>query len=431
MRRTRSAALLRRAKRRIPGGVNSPVRAYGAVGGTPPFVASGRGAYVTDEDGNRFVDYVGSWGPLILGHAHPAVLRAVRAAAAKGTSFGAPTRLEVELAEAVCAAMPAVERVRFVSSGTEATMSALRLARAATGRPRVLKFEGCYHGHVDSLLVAAGSGVATLGIPGSPGVPDAFVELTLQAPYNDLEAVRAAFERHGPEIACVIVEPVAGNMGCVVPEPGFLEGLRALCDRHGALLILDEVMTGFRVAFGGAQARYGVRPDLTCLGKVVGGGLPAAAYGGRRDLMAWIAPEGPVYQAGTLSGNPLAMAAGLATLERLRAPGSYDALEARSRAVALGFAALAAEAGVELATAAVGGMFGFFFHPGPVRNFDEAKKSHACRFRRFFGAMLERGVYLAPSPYEAGFVSLAHGRRELERTLDAARRAFRLAARVD
>jgi len=431
VRRTRSAALLRRAKRRIPGGVNSPVRAYGAVGGTPPFVASGRGAYVTDEDGNRFVDYVGSWGPLILGHAHPAVLRAVRAAAAKGTSFGAPTRLEVELAEAVCAAMPAVERVRFVSSGTEATMSALRLARAATGRPRVLKFEGCYHGHVDSLLVAAGSGVATLGIPGSPGVPDAFVELTLQAPYNDLEAVRAAFERHGPEIACVIVEPVAGNMGCVVPEPGFLEGLRALCDRHGALLILDEVMTGFRVAFGGAQARYGVRPDLTCLGKVVGGGLPAAAYGGRRDLMAWIAPEGPVYQAGTLSGNPLAMAAGLATLERLRAPGSYDALEARSRAVALGFAALAAEAGVELATAAVGGMFGFFFHPGPVRNFDEAKKSHACRFRRFFGAMLERGVYLAPSPYEAGFVSLAHGRRELERTLDAARRAFRLAARVD
>ena len=431
MRRTRSAALLRRAKRRIPGGVNSPVRAYGAVGGTPPFVASGRGAYVTDEDGNRFVDYVGSWGPLILGHAHPAVLRAVRAAAAKGTSFGAPTRLEVELAEAVCAAMPAVEQVRFVSSGTEAAMSALRLARAATGRPRVLKFEGCYHGHVDSLLVAAGSGVATLGIPGSPGVPDAFVELTLQAPYNDLEAVRAAFERHGPEIACVIVEPVAGNMGCVVPEPGFLEGLRALCDRHGALLIFDEVMTGFRVAFGGAQARYGVRPDLTCLGKVVGGGLPAAAYGGRRDLMAWIAPEGPVYQAGTLSGNPLAMAAGLATLERLRAPGTYDALEARSRAVALGFAALAAEAGVELATAAVGGMFGFFFHPGPVRNFDEAKKSHAGRFRRFFGAMLERGVYLAPSPYEAGFVSLAHGRRELERTLDAARRAFRLAARVD
>lgn len=431
MRRTRSAALLRRAKRRIPGGVNSPVRAYGAVGGTPPFLASGRGATVTDEDGNRYVDYVGSWGPLILGHAHPAVLRAVRAAAAKGTSFGAPTRLEVELAEAVCGAMPALEQVRFVSSGTEATMSALRLARAVTGRARVLKFEGCYHGHVDSLLVAAGSGVATLGIAGSPGVPDAFVELTLQAPYNDLDAARSAFDRHGSEIACVIVEPVAGNMGCVLPEAGFLEGLRALCDRHGALLVLDEVMTGFRVAFGGAQARYGVRPDLTCLGKVVGGGLPAAAYGGRRELMGWIAPEGPVYQAGTLSGNPLAMAAGLATLERLRAPGTYDALEARSRAVAEGFALLAAEAGVELATAAVGGMFGFFFHPGPVRNFDDAKKANAGRFRRFFAAMLERGVYLAPSAYEAGFVSLAHGRRELERTLDAARRAFRLAARVD
>ena len=431
MRRTRSAALLRRARRRIPGGVNSPVRAYGAVGGAPPFLASGRGAWVTDEDGNRYVDYVGSWGPLILGHAHPAVLRAVRAAAAKGTSFGAPTRLEVELAERVCEALPSVEMVRFVSSGTEATMSALRLARAATGRARVLKFDGCYHGHVDSLLVAAGSGVATLGIAGSPGVPDAFAELTVQAPYNDLAAVRTAFERHGPELACVIVEPVAGNMGCVPPEPGFLEALRALCDRHGSLLIFDEVMTGFRVAFGGAQARYGVRPDLTCLGKVVGGGLPAAAYGGRRDLMRQIAPEGPVYQAGTLSGNPLAMAAGLATLERLRARGTYEALEGRSRALTDGLAALAGEAGVELSTAAVGGMFGFFFHPGPVRSFEEAKKSSLPRFRRFFAAMLEGGVYLAPSAYEAGFVSLAHGRRELDATLEAARRAFRLAARVD
>jgi glutamate-1-semialdehyde 2,1-aminomutase len=430
VRRSRSAALLRRATRRIPGGVSSPVRAYGAVGGTPPFAKSGRGAYLVDEDGNRFVDYVGSWGPLILGHAHPAVLRAVRAAAAAGTSFGAPTRLEVELAEAVCAAMPAVERVRFVSSGTEATMSALRLARGATGRPRVLKFEGCYHGHVDSLLVAAGSGVATLGIPGSPGVPEAFTQLTLQAPYNDLDAVRAAFERCGDEIACVIVEPVAGNMGLVLPEPGFLEGLRSLCDRSGALLIFDEVMTGFRVAYGGAQARYGVRPDLSCLGKVVGGGLPAAAYGGRADLMAQVAPEGPVYQAGTLSGNPLAMAAGLATLARLRARGTYEALERKSRALADGFARLAAEAGVELASAAIGGMFGFFFHPGPVRSFDEARKSHAGRFRRFFAAMLEGGVYLAPSPYEAGFVSLAHGPRELDRTLEAARRAFRLAARV-
>jgi glutamate-1-semialdehyde 2,1-aminomutase len=429
VRRGKSAALMRRAKRRIPGGVNSPVRAYGAVGGTPPFIARGKGAYVTDEDGNRFIDYVGSWGPLILGHAHPAVLRAVREAAAKGTSFGAPTRLEVELAERVCAALPSLERVRFVSSGTEATMSALRLARGATGRRRILKFEGCYHGHADALLVAAGSGVATLGIPGSPGVPPEFVSLTLSVPYNDLAATRAAFRRFGAEIACVIVEPVAGNMGCVLPLPGFLEGLRSLCDEYGALLVFDEVMTGFRVAWGGAQGLYGVRPDLTCLGKVVGGGLPAAAYGGRADLMAEIAPEGPVYQAGTLSGNPLAMAAGLATLERLRARGCYETLAARSTALIEGLSARAAEAGVPFSTAAVGGMFGFFFHPGPVRSFDEARKSHAARFRRFFHAMLEGGVYLAPSAYEAGFVSLAHGSREIEATLAASRRAFAQAAR--
>jgi glutamate-1-semialdehyde 2,1-aminomutase len=429
VRRGKSAALMRRAKRRIPGGVNSPVRAYGAVGGTPPFIARGKGAYVTDEDGNRFIDYVGSWGPLILGHAHPVVLRAVREAAAKGTSFGAPTRLEVELAEQVCAALPSLERVRFVSSGTEATMSALRLARGATGRRRILKFEGCYHGHADALLVAAGSGVATLGIPGSPGVPPEFVSLTLSVPYNDLAATRAAFRRFGAEIACVIVEPVAGNMGCVPPLPGFLEGLRSLCDEYGALLVFDEVMTGFRVAWGGAQGLYGVRPDLTCLGKVVGGGLPAAAYGGRAELMAEIAPEGPVYQAGTLSGNPLAMAAGLATLERLRARGCYETLAARSAALTEGLSARAAEAGVPFSTAAVGGMFGFFFHPGPVRSFDEARKSHAARFRRFFHAMLEGGVYLAPSAYEAGFVSLAHGPREIEATLAASRRAFAQAAR--
>jgi glutamate-1-semialdehyde 2,1-aminomutase len=431
VRRARSQALLRRAVKRIPGGVNSPVRAYHGVGGAPPFIASGRGATVTDEDGNRYVDYVGSWGPLILGHAHPAVLRAVRAAAAKGTSFGAPTRLEVELAERVCAALPSVERVRFVSSGTEATMSALRLARAATGRKRVLKFEGCYHGHADALLVAAGSGVATLGIPGSPGVPQEFVSLTVSVPFNDLDATRAAFARFGAELACVIVEPVAGNMGCVPPVPGFLEGLRTFCDRYGSLLVFDEVMTGFRVALGGAQGLYGVRPDLTCLGKVVGGGLPAAAYGGRADLMAQIAPDGPVYQAGTLSGNPLAMAAGLATLERLRARGVYASLAERSRALTDGLAELATEAGVPFTTAAVGGMFGFFFHPGPVRNFDDARKSNLERFRRFFHAMLEGGVYLAPSAYEAGFVSLAHRPREIAATLKAARRAFRSAAASD
>jgi glutamate-1-semialdehyde 2,1-aminomutase len=406
------------------------VRAYRAVGGTPPFLVSGRGAHVVDADGNRYVDYVGSWGPLILGHADPGVLRAVRAAAARGTSFGAPTQLEVEVAELVCAALPGVEQVRFVSSGTEATMSALRLARAATGRRRVLKFDGCYHGHVDALLVGAGSGVATLGIPGSPGVPEEFTALTVQAPYNDLGAVTDAFRRFGDDLACVIVEPVAGNMGCVLPAPDFLEGLRELCDRHGTLLIFDEVMTGFRVAWGGAQLRFGVRPDLTCLGKVVGGGLPAAAYGGRRDLMAQIAPEGPVYQAGTLSGNPLAMAAGLATLRRLAKPGVYEALEARSRVLADGLAALALETGVELTTAAIGGMFGFFFHPGPVRCFEDARKSHEERFRTFFGAMLERGIYLAPSAYEAGFVSLAHRPRDVAETLDAARFALRRAAKV-
>jgi glutamate-1-semialdehyde 2,1-aminomutase len=320
--------------------------------------------------------------------------------------------------------------VRFVSSGTEATMSALRLARAATGRKRILKFEGCYHGHADALLVGAGSGVATLGIAGSPGVPDEYVSLTLQAPFNDLAATAGLFARFGPEIACVIVEPVAGNMGCVPPVPGFLEGLRELCDRHGALLVFDEVMTGFRVAWGGAQRRFRVRPDLTCLGKIVGGGLPAAAYGGRRALLREMAPEGPVYQAGTLSGNPLATAAGLATLDRLARPGAYERLEETARALTAGLAERAADAGIELTTAAVGGMFGFFFHPGPVRDFEDSKKAHAGRFRRFFTAMLDAGIYLAPSAFEAGFVSLAHGRRELDATLAAAAAAFRKAAKV-
>jgi glutamate-1-semialdehyde 2,1-aminomutase len=415
----------------IPGGVNSPVRAYAAVGGSPPFIARGRGAYVWDADGRRYVDYVGSWGPLILGHAHPAVLRALARAAARGTSFGAPTEGEVEIAETICAALPSVEMVRFVSSGTEATMSAIRLARGVTGRKKILKFDGCYHGHADALLVGAGSGVATLGIPGSPGVPEEFVRLTVQAPYNDLGAVEDAFRLHGPELACVIVEPVAGNMGCVPPLRGFLEGLREQCDRAGTLLIFDEVMTGFRVAWGGAQALYGIRPDLTCLGKVVGGGLPAAAYGGRRELMREIAPSGPIYQAGTLSGNPLAVAAGLETLRRLAKRGVYETLVSSSRALADGLAERASAAGVELTTAAVGGMFGFFFHPGPVANLEDAKKSSAPRFRRFFAEMLARGVYLAPSAYEAGFVSLAHGEREIAATLRAAEAALARAATVD
>jgi glutamate-1-semialdehyde 2,1-aminomutase len=394
------------------------------VGGTPRFIARAKGAHVWDADGNRYVDYVGSWGPMILGHADPGVLRAVRAALRHGTSFGAPCELETELAQRVVAAVPSVERVRFVSSGTEAAMSALRLARAATGRPRILKFEGCYHGHADALLVAAGSGVATLGIPGSPGVPDAFTALTVTAPYNDLGAVSDAFARWKGEIACVIVEPVAGNMGLVLPEPGFLPGLRELCTRAGALLIFDEVMTGFRVARGGAQERFGVTPDLTCLGKVVGGGLPAAAYGGPAELLDRMAPDGPVYQAGTLSGNPLAMAAGCATLDRLAKRGVYAQLERTARALADGLAAAAADAGVPFTAAAIGGMFGFFFHGGPVRDFAAARKADPDAFRTFFAAMLDAGVYLAPSAFEAGFVSLAHRPADVAATVRAARKAF-------
>jgi glutamate-1-semialdehyde 2,1-aminomutase len=406
------------------------VRAFGAVGGTPRFIERGEGCRIFDVDGNAYIDYVGSWGPLILGHADPGVLRAAGEAMARGTSFGAPTQREVDLAEFLCEALPGMEMVRMVNSGTEATMSALRLARGATGRSRILKFEGCYHGHADALLVGAGSGVATLGIPGSPGVPEAFTKLTIQAPYNDSAALAAAFERWGEEIACVIVEPVAGNMGCVPPLPGFLEELRSQCSRCGALLIFDEVMTGFRVAWGGAQRLYGVQPDLTCLGKVVGGGFPAAAYGGRRDLMEQMAPEGPVYQAGTLSGNPLAVAAGLATLRRLAEPGTYEALEALAQRLTRGLAERAAAAGVELSTAAVGGMFGFFFHPGPVGCFEDAKQADEARFRAFFAAMLEAGVYLAPSPYEAGFVSLAHSEVEVDATLAAAEGALARAAGV-
>jgi glutamate-1-semialdehyde 2,1-aminomutase len=426
---SRSRRELRRAKRFIPGGVNSPVRAYGSVGGVPRFIESARGARVRDVDGNEYIDYVGSWGPMILGHAHPKVLRAVREAMRQGTSFGAPTPRESDLAEAIRRALPSVQKVRMVSSGTEATMSALRLARAVTGRDRILKFEGCYHGHSDGLLVGAGSGVATLGIPGSPGVPEAMTRLTIQAPYNDLEATRRAFERWGDEIAAIIVEPVAGNMGCIPPVSGFLEGLRALCDEFGALLVFDEVMTGFRVARGGAQRLFRIRPDLTCLGKVVGGGLPAAAYGGRRELMSRVAPEGDVYQAGTLSGNPLAVAAGLATLELLAEAGVYETLASRSGQLADGLVEIAAEIGIPLISRSVGGMFGFFFHPGPVESFDDAQKSDVEAFRRFFAAMLEEGIYLAPSAYEAGFVSLAHRPRDIAETLDAARRALLKVAR--
>ncbi len=424
----RSSELFERARRSIPGGVNSPVRAFGSVGGPPRFIRRGEGCRVWDEDGNEYIDYVGSWGPLILGHADPGVLLAISDAMTRGTSFGAPTELEIQLAEAICEAVPGVERVRMVSSGTEATMSAVRLARGVTGRARIVKFEGCYHGHADALLLGAGSGVATLGIPGSPGVPRAFTELTIQAPYNDSEAVAAAFERWGDEIACVIVEPVAGNMGFIPPEPGFLMSLREQCDRAGALLVFDEVITGFRVARGGAQARFGIAPDLTCLGKIVGGGLPAAAYGGRRDLMDHMAPDGPIYQAGTLSGNPLAMAAGLETLRRLALPGVYERLEATSLRLADGFQKLAGEAGVELTAQAMGGIFGFFFHPGPVRDFEAAKKADADGFRRFFSAALEHGVYLAPSPYECSFVSLAHEPSDLETTLQAVGAAMAAAA---
>lgn len=424
----RSKQLFARAKKRIPGGVNSPVRAFGSVGLVPPFVERGKGARVWDVDGNEYIDYVGSWGPMILGHADPGVLREVREAARLGTSFGAPTERETRLAEAVRRVLPSVEMMRSVSSGTEATMSAIRLARGVTGRSRVLKFDGCYHGHSDGLLVGAGSGVATLGIPGSPGVPKAMTELTVQAPFNDLEAVETAFQKWGRDLACIIVEPIAGNMGYVEPLPGFLQGLRSLCDEHGALLILDEVMTGFRVARGGAQRKYRVKPDLTTLGKVMGGGLPAAAYGGRRELMEQIAPVGGVYQAGTLSGNPLAVAAGIETLTRLEEPGVYEQLEARTTQLVAGLAEAAAEVGVPFHAGRSGGMFGFFFHDGPVRSFDDAKQADAELFKRFFAAMLDRGIYLAPSPFEAGFVSLRHTSRDIERTVEAARESLQRVA---
>ncbi|MBK9944460.1 MAG: glutamate-1-semialdehyde 2,1-aminomutase [Kouleothrix sp.] len=422
---TRSAALFAEAQRHIPGGVNSPVRAFRGVGGVPRFIEHAAGAYLTDADGNQYIDYVLSWGPLILGHAHPGVVAAVAAQAARGTSYGAPTAIETTLAQLISAAMPAVELVRFVSSGTEATMSAVRLARAYTRRNKVIKFAGCYHGHADEFLVQAGSGVATLGLPDSPGVPAAATADTLSAPFNDLAAVEQLLARHPQQVAAIIVEPVAGNMGLVPPNAGYLAGLRALADQHGALLVFDEVMTGFRVGPGGAQGRYGVTPDLTCLGKVIGGGLPAAAYGGRREIMQQIAPAGPVYQAGTLSGNPLAMAAGVVTLQEISAPGAFERLEYTAARLRDGFAQAAEAAGVPLQAAAVGSMWGFFFAAEPVRDYASAKQhADTARYARFFHAMLERGVYLAPSQFEAAFVSLAHDDAIVDQTLDAARAAF-------
>jgi glutamate-1-semialdehyde 2,1-aminomutase len=425
--RPQSAALYARACAVLVGGVNSPVRAFGAVGGEPVFVDRTAGAYVYDVDGRAYVDLVGTWGPAIVGHAHPVVVEAVQRAAARGLSFGACCAAEAELAELIAGALPSVELLRFVNSGTEATMSAIRLARAATGRSRVLKFLGCYHGHVDGLLVAAGSGAATFGVPDSAGVPATYAAETLLAPFNDMAEVERIMSRHGAGVAAVLVEPVAGNMGYVEPQDGFLEGLRALCDRHGSLLVFDEVMTGFRVAWGGYQNVCGVRPDLTCLGKVIGGGMPVAAYGGPRSLMEQVSPLGPVYQAGTLSGNPVGMAAGIATLTLCRAAGFYESLYRRARELADGLRSAAAAAGLTVQTGASGGMLGLAIRDRPVRNFADARACDHALFARFFRAMLDRGVWLPPSSYEAMFVSSAHDAAAIARVLDAARASFRQA----
>lgn len=422
----RSRELQQRAEALIPGGVDSPVRAFRSVGGDPPFVERAEGAYLFDADGNRYIDYFGSWGPMILGHAEPTVTAAVQVAAAKGTSFGASTAAEAELAAMVMQCVPSIEKLRFVSSGTEAVMSAIRVARAFTHRNRILKFEGCYHGHSDALLVKAGSGVATLGIPGSAGIPMETTQFTTAIRYNDLDEVEAVFAKHPGEIACVILEPVVGNAGTILPQPEFLEGLRAICTREGTLLIFDEVMTGFRVSLGGAQSLYGITPDLTTLGKIIGGGLPVGAFGGRAEIMNLLAPLGPVYQAGTLSGNPLAMAAGIATLRQLLDGGDalYEQLAEVTSLIAHGVAREAKKAGIDLWVAGTGSMFTWFFQQGPVRNFEDASKSDTARFGKFHRGMLERGVWLPPSQFEAAFVSLQHGEAEVEATIAAAREVF-------
>lgn len=422
---TDSSGLFSAAERWIPGGVNSPVRAFRAVGGAPVFIQSGEGAYVTDEHGNRYIDYVAAYGPAIVGHANPEVVAAVQNAVAKGFGFGSPTVGETELAKTICSLVPSVERVRLVNSGTEAAMTAIRLARGFTGRDKIVKFEGCYHGHVDSLLVKAGSGALTLGTPTSPGVPAAVVEDTLTLDYNQLDQVEAIFSEHGDAIAAVIVEPVAGNMNCVPPLPGFLEGLRDLCDQNQSLLIFDEVMTGFRVALGGAQTLFGVKPDLTTLGKVIGGGMPVGAFGGRADVMEHISPTGPVYQAGTLSGNPIAVAAGIATLKIVAEPGFYDRLSTTAERLTRGLEELGRSKGIAISTNQVGGMFGVFFTQEPeVRSFEHVMGCDVERFSKYFHAMLERGIYMAPSAFEAAFVSSAHGEDEVDATLNAAEEAL-------
>ena len=428
MKQDKSRALFARAQALIPGGVNSPVRAFKSVGGEPFFVEGADGANLYDVDGNRYIDYVGSWGPMIVGHNHPRVREAVADAIGRGLSYGAPCPAEVTMAEAITRLVPSCEMVRMVNSGTEATLSAIRLARGATGRQRIVKFEGCYHGHGDSFLVKAGSGMLTLGVPTSPGVPAGLSELTSTISYNDFEGATKLFDDIGSEVAAVIIEPVVGNANCLPPREGYLQHLRELCTKHGALLIFDEVMTGFRVALGGAQARYGITPDLTTFGKVIGGGMPVGAYGGRRGLMQQIAPSGPIYQAGTLSGNPVAMAAGLAMLDLIQEPGFHDRLEATSNILCDGFEAAARDAGVPLTTNRVGGMFGLFFTDRKVDTYADATACDIAAFNRFFHAMLERGVFLAPSAYEAGFVSSAHDADVVEATLEAARGAFKAVA---